>query len=203
MLRMCDSGASRCVIFLFVYVDFFCFFVVMMMLMIMMIKMMIKIMMKMMPCAMHHRRWNAFELPVLPLLGVLAGLVMAAWAAGVKQLQRVRLALLRRRCYAVLDVVLVCLLTNTLCIVASYTSPCKPMPPTNQLALVEQQAREHSCTCLSTSPCLYLTCLSTSPCLYLACLSTSPCLYLACAAIHPPPSLAKATVPSLLLCDLL
>lgn len=139
----------------------------------MMIMMMIKIMMKMMPCAMHHRRWNAFELPVLPLLGMLAGLVMAAWAAGVKQLQRVRLALLRRRCYAVLDVVLICLLTNTLCIAASYTSPCKPMPPTDQLALVEQQAREDSCTCLSTSPCLYL----------------------AWAAITPPPPLSKPLFP--------
>lgn len=83
------------------------------------------------PCLVHCHinvnRWYVWELPVYMLLGLLGGLLAALWTALNVRLLLVRKTFAKHPLHKVLDVLLVCLITNTIrcdVLTEGVISPC-------------------------------------------------------------------------------
>lgn len=85
--------------------------------------------------------WYIWELPLVVFIGVLGGLLMVLWTWANTRLQLLRKRLFRGRSKAwkVVDVMVCVLITNTIRLLAARYSPCLPLPPAQDMRLLEQQ----------------------------------------------------------------
>lgn len=96
--------------------------------------------------------WYAWEVPIMLLLGLISGLAMAGWTALNIKLQVGRAAFLKGPLWKVADVMLCCLVTNTIRLIATYASPCVSVPPAGDVnALQEQVSLTGHCWHTATS----------------------------------------------------